>query len=320
MTPTPHIYGAFGLTVHSDVELPSLPPGSGGPRVDVHMGPPVSQTEAGTGPPAFSAGMERMWRSGAGWLLRYEDPRSEETWTMRVAAGGGAVDVERTEGIVQRDLLEIVQTVGLASALQLRGVLLLHACVLEIGGAAVLVLGASGSGKSTTGAALVRHGLALLSDDIAAVEVAGDALVVHPGLRRMRVTSDTARAMGWDPDTLTRVFDTPLLGDKRGVEVSVAGGSFCAEARPVAAIIVLGPRTTAAAAQLETLPPSDALAVLRANGYRDALLDRAQHAWRFPLIARLAHEVPVHAVRARDDHAALPELVEVLLGEVRSPC
>lgn len=317
MTPAPHIYSAFGLSVHSDVELPRMRRGSGGPRVDVHVGPPVLRTNPGPGPPAFSAGMERMWRSDDGWLLRYEDPRNKETWTMRVATGGGTIDVERTEGIAQRDLLEILQTVGLASALQQRGVLLLHACVVEVGDGAMLVLGASGSGKSTTAAALVRHGLALLSDDVAAIEVAGDVLSVHPGLDRLRVTADTARAMGWDPDGLPRVFGTPLLGDKRNVELSVADGSFCAEARPVTAIFVLGPRTNAATAQLATLPPGDALAVLRANCYRDALLDRGQHAKRFPLIARLAHEAPVHAVRAPDDHTALPGLVAALLAEVR---
>lgn len=307
-----HVYGAFGLTVVSDVELPGmLPPRSDGRQVVVHVGAPVARTRTGTGPPAFSAGMERMWRSDAGWLLRYEGAHSRESWTMHVAVGGGAIDVERTAEIAIDDLIEVLKSVGLASALQLQDVLLLHGCVVEVAERAVLVLGASASGKSTTAAAFLRQRFALLSDDVAAVEPVDGALVVQPGPPRLRVTPDVARAMGWDPDALPRVFATPILGDKRQVALSVEDGSYCGEPRAIAAIFVLR-RRTAGGAAIEPVSPGAALALLRGNGFRDALLDPAQHVRRFPLIARLAHEVPVLTVRASNDLAALPALVDSL--------
>lgn len=317
MTHAQHVHRAFGLTVHSSVELPDLPRGrgSGGGRcVLVQVHPTVERTRPGTGPPAFATGPQRMWRSAEGWLMRYQGSRNDDSWTLRIAADGSTIHVERTEGVPLPDILRLVQSIGLASVLQLRGVLLLHACVAEVGGRAVLVLGASGSGKSTTAAALLRRGLALLSDDVAAIEVVDGDLVVHPGLYRLRVTPDSARATGWDPEALPRVFRTPLLGDKRHVELSVASGSFCSEARQIAAMFVLGPRTEAAVPHVERLGPREALAALRTHGYRDALLDRAQHVQRFPLIIRLAREVPLHTVCPPDDLAALPQLVDSLLA------
>jgi HPr Serine kinase C-terminal domain len=319
VTGAPHIRTAFGLTVQSELELPSLTPGTGSRRVVLRVNPPVDRTEEGTGAPVFTADMERVWRSADGWLLRYEDPHREETWAMRVDSAGTAIDVERTEGIALPDLLQIVQSIGLAIVLQLRGVLLFHACAVDVGGQAILVLGAAGAGKSTMAAALVRHGFALLSDDISAIEVIDGAPVVHPGPPRLRLRPDAARATGWDPAALPRVFDTPLLGDKRHVELAVEGGSFCAEARRIAAIFVLERRTKDPAPLLRPLSSVEALATLRRNGYRDWLLEREQHAQRFPLIARLAHEVPVHSIRATDDHGALPGLIDSMLALVPVP-
>ena len=308
------IQSGFGLTVRAEAADPSTPAASDGRHVAVRVNPPVDRTETGDGPPFFAAGMERVWHSPDGWLLRYEDPRSGHSWTMRVNPTGTAIEVERTAGIPLGDLLQFVQSVGLVSALQLRGTLLLHACAVEVAGRAILVVGAAGGGKSTTAAASVRHGLALLTDDIAAIESIAGSLVVHPGLPRLRLRPDAARAMGWDPAGLPRVFDTPLLSNKRHVELTVDGGSFCPEPRPIAAIFVLEPRTEDL--RLRKLPPSEALAALRANGYRDWLLDRAQLAHRFPQIARLADEVPVYGISAADDHASLPTLIDSMVAVV----
>lgn len=301
MTGDQHIQSAFGLTVGSDIV--------------VRVNPPVARVAEGNGTPVFATPMERVWHSVEGWLLRYDDPRNDEAWTMRVDAAGSAVEVERTAGIPLGDLLQFVQSAGMATVLQLRGVLLLHACAVEVDGRAVLVMGAAGAGKSTTAAAFVRHGLALLTDDISAIEAGNGGLLVHPGLPRLRLLPDTARLMGWDPGELPLVYGTPLLGDKRHVELTVDGGSFCAEPRRIAAIFMLGPRNREGPRH-RTLAPSEALAALRANGYRDWLLDRAQQADRFPLIARLAAEVPVYSISTADDHAALPRLIDSMLGLV----
>jgi hypothetical protein len=312
-----HVHRAFGRTVHSDVELPSLLPGAGPDRaVVIRAGPPVERTHPGNGPPAFIAGMECMWSSPDGWLLRYEAPDSGESWTMHIERDGRTIVVERTRALKLRDIAQILQSVGLASALQLQGTLLLHGCAIDVGGEGVLVLGDSGAGKSTTAAAFVRQGLALLSDDVAALEPAGDALVVHPGPQRLWLEPQTARAMGWDPDALPQAFGTPLLDDKRQVDLSVAEGSFCAETLAIAAIFVLGARTSGPAVVIERLSAAESFATVRRKGYRAALLDRAAQAERLPLLARVAHEIPVHRVHAPDDSDALPHLVASLLATV----
>jgi hypothetical protein len=237
---------------------------------------------------------------------------------MRFHAGGHEVRVESTPVLPLADILQVVQTSGLTSALLLQGALLLHGCVVEVSGSAIVVVGDSGAGKSTTAAGLLASGAALLSDDVACLEPVDGRVVAHAGPRGLRLTPEAARAAGHDPETLPRVFSSPLLPGKRLVRTSAADGTFCPDARPLAAVFALGRRTDEAEPRIERLGAAAALAALRAHGYRDSSLDRAQHARRLPLLARVAHEVPVYAAAAPDDLAALPRFVAALAAEV--PC
>jgi hypothetical protein len=162
--------------------------------------------------------------------------------------------------------------------------------------------------------------LALLTDDVAAVEPIDGALAVHPGPPRLRITPHAASALGLDPIRLPLVFATELLGDKRYVDLSVGDGSFCAEPREIGAIFVLAPRKKAGTATIERISQRRAFSLLRATCYRDFVLGGAEHAMRFAHLARVAREVPVHLVRPRDDHAALPGLVDSLLDVARKIC
>jgi hypothetical protein len=219
--------------------------------------------------------------------------------------------VARTESIGADEVLPVVQTVGLAASLQLAGEVVLHGSAVAVGGRAILLLGSSGSGKSTTSVALLRAGHALLSDDIAAVTFDEGAPTVHPGPQRMRVAPATARAAGWEPERLPRVFSAAVLGDKLAVDPT--GDAFCPIPLSIVAIYVLGPRGRHL--QIAPLAPPDALRALLGNGYRSLLLSRAQHGRLLPHLARLAETVPTRRVGAEDDLASLPRLVEALVAD-----
>ena len=62
-----------------------------------------------------------------------------------------------------------------------RGLEVLHAGAVVIGGRALLLLGASGAGKTTLALALTRLGAGFLADDAVALERSGDRLLAHPG-------------------------------------------------------------------------------------------------------------------------------------------
>lgn len=314
-----YVYGAFGVRVLCNRRLPALVPVGADASRTVHIEVPeecVSELRAPTSQPAFATGYESLWRMrDGGLLLRYGTVESGQAWMMRLEAGGGRIKVSWTPGVPMDDLLQIVQTIGLASALQLAGGVVLHGCVIEHGGQAIVVLGPSGAGKSTTSAAFVVAGHALLSDDIAAIEVIDGQPVVHPGLTQLRVTPTTAHALGWDPQRLPRVFGSEMLGDKRGVQLSQATGSFCAEARRIAGIYILRARDWSEPGvlpEVAALTPRDAVPMLLTNCYRMSLLDHVQRGRLLGSLARLAQDVPVWRVRAADDLAALPLLLEAL--------
>lgn len=61
-----------------------------------------------------------------------------------------------------------------------RDLLFLHAAVLERDGHAVLLVADSGGGKSTTAWALLHHGFAYLSDELAVIELESQAVCGYP--------------------------------------------------------------------------------------------------------------------------------------------
>jgi hypothetical protein len=73
----------------------------------------------------------------------------------------------------------IAQVLPFAAAV--RGLEVLHAGAVVIGGRALLLLGASGAGKTTLALALTRLGAGFLADDAVALERSGERLLAHPG-------------------------------------------------------------------------------------------------------------------------------------------
>lgn len=71
-----------------------------------------------------------------------------------------------------------------------RGLIPLHASVVDIGGQAVALAGQSGEGKSTLAAAFRRRGYAVLSDDVAPLAIEAGRCLVQPGLRHIKLWQD----------------------------------------------------------------------------------------------------------------------------------
>jgi hypothetical protein len=101
--------------------------------------------------------------------------------------------------------------------LEQRGVLALHGAALARGSEAAIFLGDSGTGKSTLAAAALKAGWTVLSEDLVAVEVAGDAVTVRPSIPAIRLWPETIRQiLGLDVESLQRV--DPRF-DKRWVPI-----------------------------------------------------------------------------------------------------
>jgi len=110
-----------------------------------------------------------------------------------------------------------------------RGLFPLHASSVLIDGKAVAFSGPSGSGKSTIGAALLKQGYLLLSDDVCVIDVhAQECPVVRPTFPRLKLWQDSLDALGIDSNGLERNrpfqkkfhYRTAWVGDARPVPLA----------------------------------------------------------------------------------------------------
>jgi hypothetical protein len=97
--------------------------------------------------------------------------------------------------------------------------LVLHGNALEKNGQAIVCVGHSGAGKSTLAYCLMQQGWRLMADDLVALSPDG---LVLPGIPRIKLWHDAAKAFGLDPATLPPIRQGMnkylLMGDavKRG--------------------------------------------------------------------------------------------------------
>jgi hypothetical protein len=320
MTDFPHQYSAYGLTLQSNRPLPGFGPVAGeAPLVTLDFAGAPRADLAGEGEPFWGNGFETLWhRQDGTWLLRYVDERDGAFWTVDFDAAGTRLTIRWSKDSLLDDIPSVLQGPGLAAALHLRGVPMLHSSVLAVDDGAIALIGAPGAGKSTTAAAFVARGFASMSDDLAALAIDGASVSVHAGYPRLRTFAESAHAAGFAAHDLPRVFAEEVLGPKRYVELSVEDGTFQPHALPLRGIYylmtrVIGRREPA----IDALSTRQALPVLLQNLYSTRFLD---HPRRVPLIrtiAGVAATVPVRAVQAGDDLAALPRLVDAIADDVR---
>lgn len=177
-----HFYRAYGLTIASQIELPELEP-SAPASVDVliTVGPidlPKPSPETGT-------------------AFRFE-PRQQYLAWQTVGAflitDACRIEVEPAPGV--DDALLAFPLLGPVMALLLhqRGLLILHASAIAVGGKSAVFMGDKGAGKSTTASAMIRAGHRLLTDDVVALDLAEQPMIV-PGFPQLKLTADAAAAI-----------------------------------------------------------------------------------------------------------------------------
>ncbi len=127
-------YSAFSLTIDSEVELPELSEGRGEPDVIIRLGTVTAQQTQATIEDEFALPLN---------VGRFH------------VKGGREIVVDPLPDADPYILRAMLQGRLMAYLLRQRGCLPLHASGVAIGGQAVLFLGESGAGKSTTAAAFL---------------------------------------------------------------------------------------------------------------------------------------------------------------------
>jgi hypothetical protein len=144
--------------------------------------------------------LERRLPNGrVGLAVAYDDSVGFRVWApchgcYLVAPDGRLVlAAPPTAACGQWERLVLAQVLPLAAVL--RGMDLLHASAVELGGRAVAFLGRSGAGKTTVAAHCVARGARLLTDDVLAIEAAATGVRAHRGGAVMRLDPRELQAM-----------------------------------------------------------------------------------------------------------------------------
>lgn len=148
-------YRAFGLAVEADFPIPELTLDHIGGAPDLHVGTATLPRRGDSYQVEVDGPVTTIWVPDANAVFQMVEGR-------RLAVNAPGAEIGRN---VRLYLLGS----ALGAILHQRGLLPLHACVLDFGGKAVAFLGHSGAGKSTLAAWLAERGGRLLSDDVCVV-------------------------------------------------------------------------------------------------------------------------------------------------------
>ncbi|WP_246688744.1 serine kinase [Mesorhizobium sp. M4B.F.Ca.ET.143.01.1.1] len=177
-------YRAYGLTISSEVALPELEA----------TAPAAADVVIAVGPIDYPKP-----RSEAGIAFRFEPSRQYLAWDAVGAflvSDARRIDIEPAPGI--DDQLIAFPLLGPVMALLLhqRGLLVLHASAIAVGGSSAIFMGDKGAGKSTTAGAMISAGHRLLSDDVVALDLSRpDEPVIVPGFPQLKLAADAAAAI-----------------------------------------------------------------------------------------------------------------------------
>lgn len=218
-----HFYRAYGLIVSSEVSLPELDP----------TAPATPDLEIAVGPVDFPDGA-----SQGATAFRFEPTRQYLSWQAVGAfmiSGASRIDVDPAPGVDDPLLAFPLLGPVMALALHQRGLLVLHASAIAVGGKSVIFMGDKGAGKSTTAGAMIRAGHRLLTDDVVALDLSDpERPMILPGFPQLKLAADAAGAI-----RLEQAEVRPQVHPQIDKAQHRLRDGFTAEAVPVSRLYVL---------------------------------------------------------------------------------
>ena len=239
---------------------------------------------------------------GRGYSLRLADQ-------VRVyVIDGKPALIESAPGVTQATIDHFLDDQVLPRVISGSGTFVLHAAAIVIGGAAILLQGDSGRGKSTLSASFHQQGFRLLGDDAVILEPVAGILSVAAVYPSLRLLPDALRSLFPGDQPAHRVSQN---SDKHSVEFAPEGGD---EGRPVpiaAAFILSG--EDAPDPVLRRLGQADACMELVKNSFSidPGNADMAQR--KLDFAATISEQVPMYDIAYPRDFARLRDVTSALI-------
>lgn len=188
----------------------------------------------------------------------------------------------------------------------------LHATTLVVDEGAIALLGDCGYGKSTLAAAFLKAGFRLLTDDLLTLTPADRSFLAHPGMPRIKLFPEIARA---------------LLGDTRGsalnpytrkLVIPLSRRRYHPSPIPLRAVYCLTPASRTSRARVRALSPRRACLELIKNTFVPAVQEPRRLGRLLQWASQLAMTVPVRSLAYPRRLHALALVREAVLADARS--
>lgn len=272
-------YIAYGLILELPFDCPPLPPA---PQRAV---PDVVVVE-GAVPRRLAAPQAEgdRWQAGPECFLWLGGRRAGRFLVER----GKRVTLQRgnraEDNVLALNFLDAV----LAAILHQRGMLVLHADAAATPNGAVAISGEPGAGKSTTLAALLKRGCAMLSDDITALQQGQDDCIrVLPGIPQLHLCEDSAKGLGYD------ITGSPRHHWRQEKAVVATRSAMAACALPLRSLYLLGTHS-GEGLRVRSLSGVEKFAALQQCVYGPLLT--AENPGKFKLLAAVTAQVTVTSI------------------------
>lgn len=288
-------YSVYGLRLASTFPLPELL--TGRPPID-------AQVRLGEllGPPAHKLAQGFYARVSAEEIYLYWDDLG-----ALAVRNGQEIILDLIPGVPVSEVRLAVLGPALALLLHQRGLTVLHASGVVMDGGAVLFLGNSGWGKSTSAAAFYAQGYGMVADDLIPLQFNNSLKpMVYPGFPQLRLSPEVAAVLGATTGPWTG-------GPEQKCHLRAEWG-FPKHPVPLQRLYVLAEGENLA---IESIRAPEALIELVRHTYRIDLLHPLKGSANFSNCAHLVRQVPVRRLQVPRSLAALPDLVQLVKADLQ---
>ncbi len=292
-----HYYTAYNLNIASELPSPQLTSISETKEIDVHI-------RYGTVP--------EVLEDAASKGVLYQAKPNEFLLHMKDIAGfwvrdGNEIVIDPAEKATDDEIRLFLFGSAFGALLHQRGLLVLHASAIETERGAVLFVGASGNGKSTTAAAFHQRGYSVLSDDVCVIILDEENNpVVLPAFPQIKIWADSAKVLDHETENLRKV--RPQL-EKFALMLDEG---FTTSRKPLYAVYALSSHNKEEF-KLDPVENANKFRVLLNNTYRGRFMDglkmRDSH---FQLAIVAANKIKVSRATRPSAQFRLKEFVDLL--------
>ncbi len=239
--------------------------------------------------------------------------RYDERLSVDLAADGDLI-VNAAIGIDPAVVDHFVADQVIPRAMDGNGQHILHAAMIGIGNRAILILGASGRGKSTLAASFHSAGWRLFGDDATIISWVDGCPSAEPVYRSLRLL----------PDSIAALFPTSVESEavsdmswKRQITLDPAAAPFD---RPIiiSAIFLIAPPDDSTVIEIRPLTSAELCMALVANAFACNPADIEQAHARLDKASRLATAVPAYSLSYPRDFHFLGDIRAAMIDRIGS--